>query len=112
MQTRDEKIGDVIKVSVAGKLEAATVGEFKDKIKSLSENSGLKFVIDLKEVEFVDSSGLGGLVASFRAVGAKGGDMKIAGLTPEVRQVFELTRLHRVFEVFEDSEAAVKSFSA
>jgi len=58
-------------------------------------------------VNFIDSSGLGTLVGILRTVEKEGGQVRIAGLIPEVLVIFELTRLHRIFDIYETAAAAM-----
>ena len=66
-------------------------------------------VVDLSGVDFLDSSGLGSLIALLKRVSERGGDMKIAGLQKKVRMVFEITRAYKVFEIFDNASEAVKA---
>lgn len=68
-------------------------------------------VFDLTRVEFIDSSGLGALVSLNRFLGQQGGELKLAGANRDVYSVFEMVRLHRLFEIHPSVEAAVSSFS-
>lgn len=110
MKIDNEIINGIHLLRLTGSLDATTVSLLKEMIQLKNSEDGVRFVIDLAGVDFIDSSGLGGLVASLRTVNKREGDIKVAGLRPEVRSVFELTRLHRLFEVFDDSNAAVESF--
>lgn len=85
-------------------------GKFKeDLLKQIDENSD-KVVVNLSQCEFVDSSFLGALVAGLKKTTMKGGDLKIVGLQPPVQAMFELTRLYRIFDIFDNEEEAVNSF--
>jgi len=90
-------------------LDAATAAAFKDGVKPMLTGAA-KVVLDLSKVEFIDSSGLGALVASLRQAHAVGADIKLSGLRKPVRALFELVRMHRVFEVFNSAEEAVASY--
>lgn len=68
-------------------------------------------LIDLSRVEFMDSSGLSALISGLKAANTLGGSMKLSGLRPHVKSMFELTRLHRVFEIFSDADEAARSFN-
>jgi anti-sigma B factor antagonist len=57
-------------------------------------------------IDFIDSSGLGALVGALKGVSKEKGEIRIAGLSPEVRTIFELTRLHRIFDIYENIETA------
>ena len=67
-------------------------------------------MIDLSSVRFVDSSGLGAMLSCLRQMTAKGGDLKLSGMSKQVRATFELVRMHRIFDIFDTSEAAILAF--
>ena len=110
MQLTVEKVGDVAVVAVpVQELDAGNAGEFKrDIAQALEDNTNL--VIDLSRLRFVDSSGLGAFISCLRKVNAKGGDLKLCGMSRDVRAVFELVRMHRVFDIYATSEEAVRAF--
>ncbi len=99
---------DVLKLS--GRFDAACSKDFKKAIGTLSEANSTRIVMDMSAVDFIDSSGLGCLVGALRTINNLGGDIKICSLRPQIRAIFELTRLHRVFAIFNDRAAAEKSF--
>lgn len=85
--------------------------DFKAYLFSLIEtDEKKKIIIDLSKVEFVDSSFLGAIVSGLKKVTGVKGDIKVLGLQPPVRAMFELTRLYKVFEIFDSREDAVLSF--
>lgn len=92
------------------RLDAHNSGELKTKMLSLFEEGKTNIVIDLEGVRFVDSSGLGALVSGFKNASARNGNLKLCGLQAQVKSMFELTRLHRVFEIFPGQEEALSSF--
>jgi anti-sigma B factor antagonist len=110
MVIQEQKINNVVIIKLIGRLDSLTVKELKNKINSLIKNHQVHLVFDMSEVDFMDSSGLGGLVAALRSVSREGGDIKIASLLPRVRALFELTRLHQVFEIYNDADTAACSF--
>jgi len=113
MQLSVKEVGDVKVISLEG-TERATVEvaeDFKKALFGMVEDGAKKLVVDMKEQKFVDSSFLGALVAGLRKAMAEGGSLKLAGLQPPVRSMFDLTRLSKVFEIFESEEDAVRSFS-
>ncbi|MDO3379444.1 STAS domain-containing protein [Geoalkalibacter halelectricus] len=106
-----EEKGEVVVIQVKEeRLDAHNSGELKSQMLSLFEESKNHIVIDLQEVRFVDSSGLGALVSGFKNASARNGNLKLCGLQPQVKSMFELTRLHRVFEIFSGLEEALASF--
>lgn len=110
MEIGHETINDVEVLKLDGRLDASSAKEFKEMVGSLSRKNRVKLVIDMGGVAFIDSSGLGSLVSSLRTVNKLGGDIKISALQDQVRAIFELTRLHRIFGIYDDSTAAAMSF--
>jgi anti-sigma B factor antagonist len=110
MKIVDEKIAGVNVLRLEGRLDASSAKAFKEKVSSLVQEKRFNLVIDMAAVDFIDSSGLGSLVSALRSVNKLRGDIKIASLRDQVRAIFELTRLHRIFEIFDEREAAIKSF--
>lgn len=92
-------------------LDASNAQEFKrDLAPILQANS--KLVFDLGRLRFVDSSGLGAMLSCLRQVTAKGGDLKLCSMSKQVRALFELVRMHRIFEIYGTSDEAVAAFQA
>lgn len=90
-------------------LDSNNSNEFLGKVAQHIENNN-KVVIDLSGVAFLDSSGIGCLVTIWRNATRNDGDLRLTGIKPAVRTIFEITRLHRVFEIYDDEDVAVASF--
>jgi anti-sigma B factor antagonist len=105
------KIGDVIVITMGELFDAVVAPQFKAKITELMKDSLVKFVVDMQDCRLIDSSGCGALVASLRMVEKSKGDIRIARPSPQARDIFELTRLHRILEMFDDLDAAVNSYT-
>ena len=110
MEIDQEAINHVEVLYLKGRLDAVSAKQLKEKVASLGQEKGPKLVIDMAGVDFIDSWGLGALISSLRTVSKLGGDIKISGLQHQARSIFELTRLDRVFRIYDDSMAAAKSF--
>lgn len=113
MNMENVRVVPVVKV-LEVELEAVdgtTVKEFKSQLAAAAA-PGTRLVLDLRRVKFMDSSGLGALLSTLRALAASGGDLKLCGLTPGVRVLFELVRVHRVFDVLETRDDAISAFAA
>ena len=111
MQLTIEKYGDVAVTTVpVEELDAGNVEEFKRDIAPLLE-AHANLVLDLSRLRFVDSSGLGAFISCLRKVNASGGDLKLCGMSKKVRAVFELVRMHRVFDIQPTREDAVRAFA-
>ena len=106
------KINGIGVVHIDRALTAATVDMFRDQLASWqeAEKAVRNYVIDLGNVDFMDSAGLGTLIAVLKRVSEHGGDMKIANLQKKPRMVFEITRAYKVFEIYETVEDAVRAF--
>lgn len=91
-------------------LDASNVREFKDAVQAVI-NDRNRVVLDMAGVKFVDSSGLGALISCLRLVNGRGGDFKLCAMSKNVRALFELMRMHRVFNILESRDEAVRSFA-
>jgi len=113
LKLTSERKGKVLVIGFAdeGSLEAGHVMDFREAVMGLLRG-GDRVVLDLGRVNFMDSSGLGAIVALGRSLSRSGGELRLANVTPHVRTVFELTRLHRAFEIYDTVEEAAASFAA
>lgn len=102
--------GEITIMTLSGRFDALMAKEYKNRVVGLIDERRLKIAIDMANVDFIDSSGMGALVGSLKGVSREQGEMKIAGLSPEVRTIFELTRLHRIFDIYDSLDAACASF--
>jgi anti-sigma B factor antagonist len=112
MEIAVDQIGDVAVVAVpVEELDAGNTVEFKRDMSPVLE-ANTKVVLDLSKLRFMDSSGLGSFLSCLRRLNAKGGDLKLCGLSPQVRTVIELVRMHRIFDIYGTKEEAVRAFRA
>lgn len=106
------QVGDVTVVDVVGKI---TLGEgaiaFRDTIRDLVSKGHKKLLLNLAEVSYIDSSGIGELVSGFTNVTNQGGSAKLLNLTTRVKDLLQITKLYTVFEVFDNETTGVRSFS-
>ena len=106
-----EKSNDILIVNINTKRATVEMsGGLKEELINKIESGDTKVIVNLSESEFVDSSFLGALVAGLKRATMKNGDLKIVGLQPPVRAMFELTRLYRIFDIFDKIEDALNSF--
>jgi len=105
------QVGDVTIVDAAGRI---TLGEgssaFRDTIKELVNKGQKKILVNLGEVTYIDSSGIGELVSGYTTVSNAGGQLKLLNLTKRVHDLLQITKLYTVFEVFDDEAKALASF--
>jgi anti-sigma B factor antagonist len=103
--------GDVTIVDIGGKI---TLGEgalaIREKVRELTGAGTKKIVLNLGDVNYIDSSGIGELVSAFTNVSNAGGQLKLLNLTKRVQDLLQITKLYTVFEVHDDESKAVASF--
>src|SRR5438552_1355007 len=110
MQPTIETIGDVTIVAVNGKeLDANNADVFRRAIAPVLQ-AGRKLVLDLDGVRFVDSRGCGAILSCLKQVSPTGGDVKLCRVTPPVRMVFDLIRMHSICEILNTRGEAVQAF--
>jgi len=109
MNVQFEERGTVGVVTPQESMTADSVDSLKDQfVDWLGRTGGVKnVVVNLAKVDFMDSSGLGTLIALLKRVSERGGDLKIACLPKKIRMVFEITRAHKIFEITDSVEEAV-----
>lgn len=111
MELTTEVVGDIIVARLKGDhLDASTVEDFKAAAAPVLEKSK-KVIFDMESLSFVDSSGIGAIISCLRKINAGGGDLKLCGLSKPVRSLFELVRLHRIFDIFQTRDEAIAAFA-
>ena len=91
------------------RIDAHNSAELKEFILHLIEQGEINIIVQLEQVRFVDSSGLGALLSGFKHAEAKSGKLSLSNLQTQVLSMFELTRLNRVFEVYVDLDEAFEN---
>lgn len=91
---------------LANRIDAAMAIRFKEDMRQMTLSAPDRVIVDLSEVDFIDSSGLGAIVAAMKQL-REGQRLELAGLTPTVSKVFRLTRMDTVFILFDTLEEAV-----
>ncbi|HTC36247.1 MAG TPA: STAS domain-containing protein [Bryobacteraceae bacterium] len=108
----DWEVGDVFVLHLQGPI---TLGQATQKLRELIQEtvtSGrTKILLNMAEVYYIDSSGLGELVAACTSAKRQGVTLKFMKLAPRVQDVMQLTKLYQVFDVYPDEDSAVKSFA-
>jgi anti-sigma B factor antagonist len=107
--TEREREGIVI-LGIKGRLTAGETNPVREKITELIEAGKTKIIFDLAHVEYIDSTGLGGLVICYTQLKRAGGALKLMRLNRRNVELLALTRLHTVFEVFAEEQDAINSF--
>jgi len=111
MQIDQRSVGDVIVLDLKGKI---TLGEgdeaLKDKINSLVHQNRKKILLNLEDVPYIDSAGLGEIVRTYTTVSRQGGQLKLVNLTKRITDLLSITKLLTVFETFDTEPEALKSY--
>jgi anti-sigma B factor antagonist len=111
MTTSTRQVGGVTIVDISGRIvlgeESAALREM---VCDLLGKGQKRILLNLSDVNYIDSSGLGNLVSSFTSARKQGGELKLLNLTNKVHDVMQITRLYTVFEILDDEATAVKSF--
>ena len=106
------QVGNVTVMDAAGRI---TLGEgasaFRDAIRDMATKGDKKILVNLSEVSYIDSSGIGEMVSSYTTVTNHGGQLKLLGLNKRVKDLLQITKLYTVFEVFDDEATAIRSFA-
>jgi anti-sigma B factor antagonist len=111
MNLKTEANGKVMVVVVREeRLDAHNSDELKVEMNRLFESGTKELLVDLKEVRFIDSSGLGVLVSGYKNASTHQGSIKLCSLQTQVKSMFELTRLHRVFDIYQTVDEALESY--
>jgi len=106
--TQPEKTIAVIEI--AERLDTASVTDFKNAVQAVLETTA-GLIFDLSKTSFIDSTGLGALVSLLKTCNQLKVKLYLVGLTPQVRQIFELTRLYRLFDIFDTVQQAKADFA-
>jgi anti-sigma B factor antagonist len=108
----DWEIGDVFVLHLQGPITLGQATErLRNLIQSALDNGKKNILLNMAEVFYIDSSGLGELVAAYTTATRRGGKLKLMKLTQRVQDVVQLTKVYRVFEVYNDEDTAVRSFA-
>ena len=111
IKLNSRQVGDVTVVDVSGRI---TLGEgssaLRDTLRDMVTKSQKKILLNLGDVSYIDSSGIGELVSGFTTVTNSGGQLKLLGLNKRVKDLLQITKLYTVFDVHEDEAAAIRSF--
>jgi anti-sigma B factor antagonist len=111
MKANTRQVNGVMIVDLSGRI---TLGEgsviLRDTVRDLVGKGNKKILLNLGEVNYIDSSGIGELVSAFTTVRNQGGELKLLNLTKKVHDLLQITKLYTVFDVKGDETAAIKSY--
>ena len=109
---KERQAGDVTILDLSGEVR---IGDgsvaLRDSIRNLADQGKTKLLLNLAGVKYIDSSGIGELIANYTTVSRQGGQLKLLKLTDRVQNLLVITKLLTVFDAYEDEAEALKSFS-
>src|SRR5579872_1915468 len=112
MKTNVRQVNGVTILDCSGRI---TLGEgsviLRDAVRDLLAKGNKKILLNLGDVTYIDSSGIGEMVSAYTTVRNQGGELKLLNLTKKVHDLLQITKLYTVFDVKDDEAAAVKAFS-
>ena len=115
MPTRitERRIGDVTVLQLSGRIVLGDgAAELRAYMNDLVDEARLKFLLDLRNVTYIDSFGVGVIAAKYVSVRRKGGDVKLLRLSPRSQHVMQISGLLKIFESYEEEPAALSSFAS
>lgn len=111
MKIETRTVGDIKILDCSGKI---TLGEgtmaVRNTVRDVLKKGGKKIVLNLADVNYIDSSGIGELVSTYTTVTNQGGQLKLLNLTKKIQELLAITKLLTVFQVFDNEQAAMGSF--
>jgi anti-sigma B factor antagonist len=112
LEIRERRVGDVTILLPKGRIEAeGGDAALRDHVNGLVNAGRVKIVVDFHDVTRLDSAGIGVLVSKYLSARRRGGSLKLLRLTERTEHLMEITKLSSVFEVFQDEDAAIRSFA-
>jgi anti-sigma B factor antagonist len=111
MDILEKTIGDIGIISLSGRLDAYGANDVEKKLDSSIDTGQVQLVVDLKNLEYISSSGLRVFLAALKKVRKQQGDMKLAGLQPFIKEIFDIAGFTQLFTMFDTEETALASFT-
>ena len=112
MTANTRLVGGVTIVDLSGRIvlgDGSTA--LRDLVRNLISEGNKKILLNLRNVDYIDSSGLGELVSAFTSMRSRGGALKLLNLSKRVQSLLQITKLYTVFDITDDEAASLKSFS-
>ena len=103
--------GDVQILTIGGQLDAFTVTDLKNELKKITDARFSKIILSLGSVHYANSTAIGAIVATAQQLRKRKGDLKICGMSDDIRKVFDLVGASKILEIFKTEAEALKSFS-
>jgi anti-sigma B factor antagonist len=113
MKVSTRQLNEVTLVDLSGQIKlGAGSAALRDTVKDLVGKGQKKILLNLGDISYIDSSGLGELISAYASVRKQGGELKLLHLTKKVQDLLQITKLYTVFQVMDDEAAAIAAFSS
>jgi anti-sigma B factor antagonist len=113
LKMSNREVNGIVIIDLSGQL---TLGEssaaIRDEVRDQTSQGSRKILLNLANVTYIDSAGLGELTAAYTSVKNRGGELKLLNLTKRVHDLMQITKLYTVFDVYDDEKKAIASFGA
>jgi anti-sigma B factor antagonist len=106
----EEFTGDIVVLKLSGLIDSGTSQQLEDKFDELIADKNVRMVVDLKDVDYISSAGWGIFVGEIKGVRERNGDIKLAGMSPGVREVFDLLEFNTLLQPYDSKDDAVAVF--
>ena len=111
MEILEKKIGNVNVISVGGRLDAYSANDMERKLDSLIDADQVRLVVSFEQLEYISSSGLRVLLAALKKARKQQGDIRLACLKSNIKEVFDISGFTQLFNILNTEEAAIDSFA-
>ena len=113
LTTKVRRVGNVAVLDLSGRITLGeNTGILRDEIRSLLSQGTKQIVLNMADVSYVDSAGLGELVGAYTSATNQGGSVKLMNLQGKMRDLMQITKLYTIFSTFDDEKAAIASFGS
>lgn len=110
MNIKEEKRNDVVICILEGEINISNSPQLRKTLDNIIKSNVLKVLVDFSGVSYIDSSGLATLIEMFQRLKKIGGHLRFSGMEQKVKNIFEITKLYKLFEIFDTQDAALKDF--
>lgn len=110
MEIKRRDAGDVTVIDLAGEIDLYNANELKSVLQEIMQQGKSRIVLNLENVPFIDSTGIGVLLTTVPVARKNGGDIKLSAVAPSVHKVFKITNLTKFFQIYKDEAASLTAF--
>jgi len=110
MDILEKKVGNINVISLTGRLDVYRANDLEQKLNALIDAGQILIIVELERLEYISSSGLRVFLGALKKTKKQEGDIKLVGLTPFIREIFDIAGFTKLFQIFDTEEAAVNEF--